>query len=92
MFLKPVVTCNFAERVGHGFATDYRPALQANVYTSLLSLVDDMHAEIGELGPRDNIDLQSFIWVVGEYEEGDAPSFSTDDELAAPASSFAVSQ
>lgn len=67
MFLKPVVTRDFAERVGHPFALDYDPALKPNVYSSLLDLVKATRQEVHDLEPRDNIDLQSFIWVVGEY-------------------------
>jgi hypothetical protein len=28
---------------------------------------------IASLEPRDNLDIQSFIWVVGEYREEDKP-------------------
>lgn len=67
MFLKPSVTKDFASRVGHRFASDYKPQLSWDVYESLLDLVAKTNAEIAELGPRDRIDVQSFIWVVGAY-------------------------
>jgi hypothetical protein len=67
MFLKPEVTKSFAERVGHRFANDYSPRLDPSVYRSLLDLAAATEREIAELAPRDRIDLQSFIWVVGEY-------------------------
>jgi hypothetical protein len=67
MFLKPAVTNNFASRVGHRFAHDYTPELQIGVYESLLDLTAETEREISELAPRDRIDVQSFIWVVGEY-------------------------
>lgn len=71
MFLKPVVTQDFAERVGHPFVHDYSPALDPEVYASLLDLMAVTKAELVDLQPRDNIDLQSFVWTVGEYKDGD---------------------
>lgn len=38
MFLKPQVTCDYAERVGHRFAHDYQSGLDLSVYESLLDL------------------------------------------------------
>jgi hypothetical protein len=69
MFLKPEVTKVFAARVGHRFALDYEPRLQIGVYESLLDLVAESADELADLRPRDRIDVQSFIWVVGEYDE-----------------------
>ena len=71
MFLKPVVTQDFAERVGHSFFHEYAPALDPDVYASLLSLMAVAKTELADLRPRDNIDLQSFVWTVGEYKDGD---------------------
>ena len=68
MFLKPEVTKNYAERVGHSFANDYSPQLDLSVYSSLLDLASETERQVVELKPKDHIDLQSFIWVVGEYE------------------------
>lgn len=67
MFLKPEVTRRFAGRVGHQFEHHYAAALHPSVYDSLLDLVAETKAELEVLAPRDNIDVQSFIWVVGEY-------------------------
>lgn len=72
MYLKPEATRDFAERVGHGFAYSYDAALEAKVYRSLLDLVAETEREIADLGPADRIDVQSFIWVVGKYEDADA--------------------
>lgn len=72
VFLKPTVTKDFAARVGHRFAHDYQPQLDYGVYESLLDLIRTTEDEIADLNPRDNIDIQSFVWVVGEYKEGDA--------------------
>ena len=73
MFLKPEVTKDFAVRVGHSFSGIYEAKLNADVYESLLSMVVRTRAELSELNPRDNIDIQSFIWVIGAYKEGSEP-------------------
>jgi hypothetical protein len=70
MFLRPEVTMDYASRVGHPFAHDYSGALDADVYFSLLDLANETEREIANLRPRDRIDIQSFIWVVGSYEKG----------------------
>jgi hypothetical protein len=69
MFLKPEATKDFATRVGHRFASDYDPKLDIAVYDSLLDLAAKTMAELSDLKPRDRIDVQSFIWVVGNYKE-----------------------
>ncbi len=74
MFLKPTVTQDFADRVGHGFSANYSAEPNEGTYLSLLDLVDICRASIAVLAPRDNIDIQSFIYVVGEYREGDGRS------------------
>lgn len=68
-FLKPEVTKDFAARVGHRFASDYQPRLTLDVYQSLLDLAATTEAELADLQPRDRIDVQSFIWVVGDYKD-----------------------
>ncbi|SRR5713101_3494361 len=70
MFLKPEVTKDFAARVGHRFAFDYEPRLDVGVYESLLDLVSKTTNELADLKPRDRIDVQSFIWIIGDYKEG----------------------
>lgn len=70
MFLKPEVTKDYATRVGHRFASDYEARLHLPVYESLLDLVARTERELADLHPRDRIDIQSFIWVVGDYQEG----------------------
>ena len=68
-FLKPDVTKDFATRVGHPFARAYRAQLDYDVYESLLDLVRQTETEIADLHPRDRIDIQSFIWTVGKYQD-----------------------
>ena len=67
--LKPEVTKDFAARVGHPFASNYEARLNIDVYVSLLDLVERTSRELFDLQPRDRIDIQSFIWVVGDYQE-----------------------
>ena len=69
MFLKPEVTKDYAARVGHSFAAIYEARLNLDVYSSLLDLVERTSSELSDLKPRDRIDIQSFIWVVGDYQE-----------------------
>jgi hypothetical protein len=69
MFLKPEVTKDYAARVGHPFTSIYEARLNFDVYASLLDLVDRTSSELSDLEPRDRIDIQSFIWVVGDYQE-----------------------
>lgn len=69
MFLKPEATKDFAVRVGHPFASVYRAQLDFDVYLSLLDLANETSNELSDLDPRDRIDIQSFIWVVGDYRE-----------------------
>ena len=69
MYLKPEATKDFATRVGHPLASLYQPQLELGVYSSLLDLADRTSTELADLAPRDRIDIQSFIWVVGDYRE-----------------------
>ncbi len=73
MFLKPVATLDFAQRVGHKFQFDYSSEIDALVYNSLLDLVMFTEASIKPLGARDRLDVQSFIWVVGNYTDKELP-------------------
>ncbi len=73
MFLKPNATLDFAQRVGDPFQYDYSPDPEADVYESLLELVASTESAIAILGPHDRIDVQSFIWVVGDYSDKEMP-------------------
>ena len=74
MLLKPMVLREFAERVAHRFASDYHSALKIEVYEALLDLARETRIELADMGPRDLIDVQSFIWTVVKYEEKDKPA------------------
>jgi hypothetical protein len=68
IFLKPRVTAVAARVYGADFAYASRPSWPT--YESLLRLARRVRRDIADLRPRDMIDLQSFLWVLGsnEYE------------------------
>lgn len=68
IFLKPNVTRHAARAYGVEFAYRSRPNWET--YTSLRDFAERVRRDQTDLGPRDMIDLQSFIWVQGsdEYE------------------------
>lgn len=84
MYLKPNVTRQFAERVGHGFADVYSAALAPAIYESLLDLADTTAMKIADLSPADRIDIQSFIWVVGSYDEAAEKGLEGAEEANMP--------
>jgi len=69
MFLKPQVTWELAVRVGHPLAATYEACLLPVVYRSLLDLAHRTREAIADLDSRDMIDIQSFIWIVGSYQD-----------------------
>lgn len=73
MFLKPAAKLDFSQRTGLSFHHGYEAAPCAEGYEDLLELVNKTRTAIARLSPRDNIDVQSFIWLIGEYREEDLP-------------------
>jgi hypothetical protein len=69
MFLKPNVTRVAAREYGVEFTYASRP--NWGTYASLLDFASRVLRDQRDLGPKDMIDAQSFIWVQGsdEYEE-----------------------
>jgi hypothetical protein len=69
MFLKPNVTRRAAQ--AYGFEFDYASRPNWATCQSLLAFAEQVRRDQAPLGPRDMIDLQSFIWVQGsdEYDE-----------------------
>ena len=69
MFLKPMVTRRAAAE--YGFEFQYASKPDWATYASLLAFAGRVSEDVEDLQPRDNVDLQSFIWVLGsdEYEE-----------------------
>jgi hypothetical protein len=69
MFMKPNTMRAAAQ--AYGFDLDYRSRPNWHTYDKLLELAARVRVDQRELGPRDMIDIQSFLWVQGsaEYEE-----------------------
>ena len=67
LFLKPTAMRDFARCVGHPFQHDYDPTPGIAAYASLLDLARRTEAELADLRPRDRLDVQGFVWVVGTY-------------------------
>jgi hypothetical protein len=69
VFFKPNVTKRAAREYGFDFQYASRPNWQT--YANLLRFADTVRRDLRDLRPRDMIDIQSFIWVLGsdEYEE-----------------------
>jgi len=71
IFLKPTVTKQIAE-VMH-LDIDYHPQLSWSTYSKVQVLAEKLDQKLKQrnspnLIPRDLIDIQSFIWVVGAYD------------------------
>lgn len=66
IFLKPNVTRRAAEAYGFPFTYASRP--NWNTYASILSFASQLRHDLRDLRPRDMIDIQSFIWVLGSDE------------------------
>jgi hypothetical protein len=68
-FLKPRVTQAAAREYGYDFQYVSRPNWAT--YADLLSFAHRVRRDLRDLGPRDMIDVQSFLWIQGseEYEE-----------------------
>ena len=69
MFLKPTVTRIAAREYSFDFRYQSRPSWQT--YASLLEFAEVVRRDQRDLGARDMIDIQSFLWVQGsdEYSE-----------------------
>ena len=66
IFLKPMVTRAAAQAYGYPLAYRSRPSW--DTYASLLAFAALLRRDLRDLGPRDMIDIQSFIWVQGSDE------------------------
>jgi hypothetical protein len=69
IFLKPTVTRAAAAK--YGFDFKYRSRPNWETYASLLELAELVRRDQRDLGPRDMIDVQSFLWVQGSDEYPD---------------------
>ncbi len=68
-FFKPTVTREAARRYGVELAYASRPTWP--LYREVLSFVRQVRSDIGDMRPRDMIDMQSFLWVQGSEEYPD---------------------
>jgi hypothetical protein len=68
IYLKPTVTRVAAD--AYGFDLDYSSKPSWKTYASALTFARRVRHDLADLGPRDMIDVQSFLWVLGssEYE------------------------
>ena len=66
LYLKPTVTRVAARAYGYDFA--YQSAPNWDTYRSLLEFGAQVRRDTRDLRPRDQIDIQSFIWVQGSDE------------------------
>ncbi len=69
IFLKPTVTKKAAEK--YQFDFNYRSRVNWDTYQSLLEFAQLIKTDTAQWKPRDMIDLQSFIWVLGSEEYPD---------------------
>jgi hypothetical protein len=65
-FFKPMVTRRAAEL--YGFDLPYRSRPNWETYAAVLALARQVRHDQRDLGPRDMIDAQSFLWVQGSDE------------------------
>ena len=66
IYLKPTVTRTAAKKYKFDFNYSSKP--NWDTYKSLLSFAETVKKDTSRFGPRDMIDLQSFIWVMGSEE------------------------
>jgi hypothetical protein len=66
IYLKPTVTR--AAAAAYGFPLDYHAPPEWSTYASVMSLVETVRRDLRDLKPRDMVDIQSFLWVLGSDE------------------------
>jgi len=66
LYLKPTATRIAANAYEHEF--HYRSSPNWETYSSLLAFGRTVHRDLRDLHPRDQIDIQSFMWVQGSAE------------------------
>jgi hypothetical protein len=69
IFLKPKVTREAARKYQFDFRYKARPA--GETYQSFLEFASVVRRDIKDLKPKDMIDIQSFLWVLGSDEYDD---------------------
>jgi hypothetical protein len=66
MYVKPTVLRTAADR--YGFDLHYKSAPSWETYSSVLDFARTVRRDVGDLYPRDLIDIQSYLWVQGSAE------------------------
>jgi hypothetical protein len=69
LFVKPLTTKRAAD--AYAFDLTYRPTPGWATYASVLQLARTVRADLADLRPRDQIDIQSFLWVLASDEYAD---------------------
>ena len=69
LFVKPLTTRRAAE--AYAFDLPYSSAPAWATYSSILELARTVRTDLADLHPRDQIDIQSFLWVLGSDEYAD---------------------
>ncbi len=69
LFVKPMTIKRAAE--AYAFDLTYRSTPSWPTYQSVLELGRTVRADLADLAPRDQIDIQSFLWVLGSDEYAD---------------------
>jgi hypothetical protein len=70
VFVKPTTMKRAAARYGFDLSYSSRPGW--DTYSSMLELCRVVRSDLTDLHPRDQIDVQSFLWVQGSDEYADA--------------------
>jgi hypothetical protein len=63
---------HFFAAEAYGFDLRYRSTPSWETYSSVLELARVVRADLADLRPRDQIDIQSFLWVLGSDEYAEA--------------------
>ena len=66
LFVKPRTIRRAAD--AYAFDLSYRSAPNWSTYAGVLDLARTVRRDLADLGPRDQIDIQSFLWVLGSDE------------------------
>ena len=70
LFVKPLTIRRAAE--AYGFDLRYHSTPGWETYSSVLELARVVRSDLADLRPRDQIDVQSFLWVLGSDEYAEA--------------------
>jgi hypothetical protein len=69
VFVKPLTMQRAAD--AYGFDLRYRSKPSWATYGRVLELAETVSDDLADLGPRDQIDIQSFLWIIGSNEYAD---------------------